>query len=101
MERSLFVFTSLTLTVERFPLRSPAFLRFWLGVSILYVGDLVRLAARPSSGVAISLVLLCFQLPNMVIGPLLGVILDRRPPRLVMGIGNCARALLIGAIPVL
>src|SRR5205814_8067855 len=55
---------------------------------------LVRLAA-------LSLVLLCFQLPAMLTGPLLGTVLDRWQPRLVMGIDNCTRALLIGAIPVL
>jgi MFS family permease len=108
MERSLFVFTSLKLTVERHPLRSPAFLRLWLGLSISYVGDQFTTIALlwfvlqlTGSGVAISLVLLCFQLPSMATGPLLGVILDRWQPRLVMGIDNCARALLIGAIPVL
>jgi MFS family permease len=108
MERSLFVFNSLKLTVERFPLRSPAFLRLWLGLSISYVGDqfitialLWFVLQLTGSGVAISLVLLCFQLPSMVTGPLLGVILDRWQPRVVMGIDNCARALLIGTIPVL
>ena len=45
--------------------------------------------------------LLCFQLPAMLTGPLLGTVLDRGPPRLVMGIDNCTRALLIEAIPVL
>jgi hypothetical protein len=39
MERSLFVFNSLKLRVTRSPLRSPAFLRLWLGLSISYVGD--------------------------------------------------------------
>ncbi len=39
MERSLFVFNSLKLRVARSPLRSPAFLRLWLGLSISYVGD--------------------------------------------------------------
>ncbi len=108
MERSLFVFNSLKLRVARSPLRSPAFLRLWLGLSISYVGDQFTTIALlwfvlqlTGSGVAISLVLLCFQLPSMVTGPLLGVILDRRPPRVVMGIDNCARALLIGTIPVL
>ena len=37
----------------------------------------------------------------MLTGPLLGTVLDRGPPRLVMGIDNCTRALLIEAIPVL
>src|SRR5437588_11299454 len=53
------------------------------------------------SVVALSLVLLCFQLPAMLTGPLLGTVLDRWQPRVVMGIDNCTRALLIGAIPVL
>lgn len=39
MGRSLFVFNSLKLTAARSPLRSPAFLRFWLGLSISYLGD--------------------------------------------------------------
>src|SRR6266702_4267290 len=39
MERSLFVFNSLKLRVERHPLLSPAFLRLWLGLSIYYLGD--------------------------------------------------------------
>src|SRR2546429_2222959 len=100
MERSLFVFNSLKLRVARHPLRSPAFLRLWLGLSISYVGDQFTTIALlwfvlqlTGSGVAISLVLLCFQLPSMITGPLLGVILDRRQPRWVMGIDNCARAL--------
>ena len=45
--------------------------------------------------------LLCFQLPAMLTGPLLGTVLDRWQPRLVMGIDNCTSALLIWAIPVL
>src|SRR6266480_5275335 len=108
MERSLFVFTSLKLTAERHPLRSPAILRLWLGLSISYVGDQFTTIALlwfvlqlTGSGVALSLVLLCFQLPAMLTGPLLGTVLDRWQPRLVMGIDNCTRALLIGAIPVL
>jgi MFS family permease len=102
------VFNSLKLTVESHPLRSPAFLRLWLGLSISYIGDQFTTIALlwfvlqlSGSGVAISLVLLCFQLPSMVTGPLIGAILDRWQPRVVMGIDNCARALLIGVIPVL
>jgi len=102
------VFNSLKLRVARSPLRSPAFLRLWLGLSISYVGDQFTTIALlwfvlqlTGSGVAISLVLLCFQLPSMVTVPLLGVILDRWQPRVVMGIDNCARTLLIGTIPVL
>lgn len=88
------------------PLRSSAFLRLWLGLSISYVGDQFTTIALlwfvlqlTGSGVAISLVLLCFQLPGMLTGPLLGALLDRWQPRLIMGIDNCVRALLIGAIP--
>lgn len=102
------MFNFLKLTVERHPLRSPAFLRLWLGLSISYLGDQFTTIALlwfvlqlTGSGVALSLVLLCFQLPAMLTGPLLGTMLDRWQPRLVMGIDNCARALLIGAIPVL
>src|SRR5437762_8558705 len=108
MERSLFVFTSLKLRVERHPLRSPAFLRLWLGLSISYVGDQFTTIALlwfvlqlTGAGVVISLVLLCFQLPAMLTGPSIRTVLDRWQARLVMGIDNCMRALLIGAIPVL
>ncbi len=102
------MFNFLKLTVEHHPLRSPAFLRLWLGLSISYLGDQFTMIALlwfvlqlTGSGVALSLVLLCFQLPAMLTGPLLGSVLDRWQPRLVMGLDNCARALLIGAIPVL
>lgn len=86
------------------PLRSSAFLRLWLGLSISYVGDQFTTIALlwfvlqlTGSGVALSLVLL----PSVLTGPLLGTVLDRWQPRLVMGIDNGARALLIGAIPML
>lgn len=88
------------------PLRSGAFLRLWLGLSLSYVGDQFTTIALlwfvlqlTGSGVAVSLVLLCFQLPGMLTGPLLGALLDRWQPRLVMGVDNGVRALLIGAIP--
>lgn len=102
------MFSFLKFSVARSPLRSNAFLRLWLGLSVSYLGDQFTTIALlwfvlqlTGSGVAISLVLLCFQLPAMLTGPLLGTILDRWQPRLVMGIDNCTRALLIGAIPVL
>jgi hypothetical protein len=82
MERSLFVFNSLKLMVARSPLRSPAFLRLWLGLSISYLGDqfttislLWFVLQLTGSGVALSLVLLSFQLPAMLTGPLLGTVL--------------------------
>lgn len=98
--------SSFNVIVARSPLRSGAFLRLWLGLTISYVGDQFTTIALlwlvlqlTGSGVAVSLVLLCFQLPGMVTGPLLGALLDRWQPRLVIGMDNCARALLIGAIP--
>lgn len=97
---------SFKFAVARSPLRSGAFLRLWLGLSISYLGDQFTTIALlwfvlqlTGSGVAVSLVLLCFQLPGMLTGPLLGALLDRWQPRLVMGIDNCTRAFLIGAIP--
>src|SRR5260370_33810790 len=108
MEMRLLVFNSLTLGMSRSLLGSRSFLGFWWGLTISYVGDQFTTIALlwfvlqlTGSGVALSLVLLCFQLPAMLTGPLLGTVLDRGPPRLVMGIDNCTRALLIGAIPVL
>jgi MFS family permease len=99
------VFNSSTFAAAHSPLRSGAFVRLWLGLSISYLGDQFTTIALlwlvlqlTGSGVAVSLVLLCFQLPSMLTGPLLGILLDRWQPRMVIGIDNCARALLIGAI---
>ncbi len=108
MERSLFVFNSLKLRVARSPLRSSAFLRLWLGLSISYVGDQFTIIALlwfvlqlTGSGAAVGLVILCFGLPGVVTGAILGRLLDREQPRLVMGFDNLARAALIAAIPTL
>jgi MFS family permease len=49
----------------------------------------------------VGLVILCFDLPGVVTGAILGRMLDRYQPRLVMGIDNLARAALIAAIPTL
>lgn len=98
----------LKVAAARSPLRSGAFARLWLGLSISYLGDQFTTIALlwfvlqlTGSGAAVSLVILCFQLPGMLTGPLLGTLLDRWQPRLVMGIDNCVRALLIGSIPAL
>src|SRR5512146_3025302 len=95
-------------TAARAPFRSSAFPRLWLGLTVSYIGDQFTAIALlwfvlqiTGSGVAIGLVLLCFQLPGMLTGGLLGTLLDRWQPRLVMGADNGARALLIGAIPFL
>jgi predicted MFS family arabinose efflux permease len=90
------------------PLRHPAFQRLWLGLSISYLGDQFTLIALlwfvlqvTGSGAAVGLVILCFDLPGVVTGALLGRLLDRYQPRLVMGIDNLARSALIAAIPTL
>ncbi|MGA8685237.1 MAG: hypothetical protein WB623_12565, partial [Candidatus Sulfotelmatobacter sp.] len=53
------------------------------------------------SGAVVGLVILCFDLPGVVTGAILGRLLDRHQPRLVMGFDNLARAGLIAAIPTL
>src|SRR5215471_10020946 len=92
----------------RAPLRHPAFARLWLGLSVSYLGDQFTIIALlwfvlqlTGSGVAVGLVILCFDLPGVVTGAILGRLLDRYQPRLVMGFDNLARAALIAAIPTL
>jgi len=88
------------------PLRHPAFQRLWLGLSVSYLGDQFTIIALlwfvlqlTGSGAAVGLVILCFDLPGVVTGAILGRLLDRYQPRLVMGFDNLARAVLIAAIP--
>src|SRR3984893_3510262 len=90
------------------PLRQPAFRRLWLGLSISYLGAPFTFIALlwfvlqlTGSGAAVGLVILCFALPGVVTGAILGRMLDRFQPRLVMGFDNLARAALIAAIPTL
>src|SRR6516164_3555756 len=90
------------------PLRHPAFQRLWLGLSISYLGDQFTIIALlwfvlqlTGSGAAVGLVILCFDLPGVVTGAILGRLLDRYQPRLVMGFDNLTRATLIAAIPTL
>jgi len=90
------------------PLQHPAFQRLWLGLSISRMGDQLTIIALiwfvlqlTGSGVAIGLLLLCFQLPAMVSSPLIGKLLDRCQPRLIMSIDNFGRAVIIAAIPFL
>jgi MFS family permease len=95
----------LTAAVET-PWRHPAFQRLWLGLSLSYLGDQFTIIALlwfmlqlTGSGAAVGLVILCFDLPGVVTGTILGRLLDRYQPRLVMGIDNLVRAALIAAIP--
>jgi len=90
------------------PLRRPEFQRLWLGLSISYLGDQFTIIALlwfvlqlTGSGAAVGLVILCFDLPGVVTGAIIGRLLDRYQPRLVMGLDNLARAALIAAIPTL
>jgi MFS family permease len=90
------------------PFGHSAFQRLWLGLSISYLGDQFTIIALlwfvlqlTGSGAAVGLVILCFDLPGVVTGAVLGRLLDRYQPRLVMGFDNLARAALIAAIPTL
>jgi MFS family permease len=90
------------------PLLSPAFQRLWLGLSVSYLGDQFTTIALlwfvlqlTGSGAAVGLAILCFDLPGVVTGAILGRLLDRSQPRLVMGFDNLARAALIATIPTL
>lgn len=89
-------------------MRHAAFRRLWLGLSISYLGDQFTVIALlwfvlqlTGSGAAVGLVILCFDLPAVVTGAIIGRLLDRYQPRFVMGIDNLARAALIAAIPTL
>ncbi|MGH2442812.1 MAG: MFS transporter [Chloroflexota bacterium] len=94
--------------IARSPLRLPAFRRFWIGQTVSTLGDQFTTIALlwfvlqlTGSGIAVGTVLLCFYLPGIVSSPLLGRLLDRYQPRLLMSADNLGRACLIGAIPAL
>jgi predicted MFS family arabinose efflux permease len=57
------------------------------------------LVERTHSGAAVGTMLLCFSLPTVITGGLIGKWLDRRQPRPLMIADNLARAVLIGLIP--
>ena len=61
------------------PLEHPAFRRLWLGLTISRMGDALTVVALTwfvlqltGSGLAIGLLVLCFQLPALLRSPLLG-----------------------------
>jgi predicted MFS family arabinose efflux permease len=92
----------------RAPLRIPAFQRLWLGLSVSYLGDQFTIITLlwfvlqlTGSGAAVGLAILCFDLPAVATGTILGRLLDRYQPRLVMAFDNLGRAALIAAIPTL
>lgn len=92
--------------IARSPLRLPAYRRLWLGLVISRLGDMFTVIALlwfvldlTGSATALSLLLLCFSLPALLSSPLLGWLLDHYQPRDIMLLDNLARALVIGAIP--
>lgn len=92
----------------RSPLYRPTFLRLWLGLMFSRMGDQLTAVALiwfvlqlTGSGIAIGLIVLCFQLPAVVASPLMGILLDRCQPRILMAVDNFGRACIIAAIPLL
>ena len=94
--------------IQRSPLHRPAFRRLWLGLVISRLGDQFTIIALvwfvlqlTGSGIAIGLVVFCFQLPTIISRPLMGKLLDRYQPRTIMAIDNFGRACIIATIPLL
>ncbi len=94
--------------LQRSPLHRPAFRRLWLGLVISRLGDQFTIIALvwfvlqlTGSGVAIGLVVFCFQLPTIISSPFMGKLLDRYQPRTIMAVDNFGRACIIAAIPAL
>jgi MFS family permease len=93
---------------QRSPLHRPAFRRLWVGLVISRLGDQFTIIALvwfvlqlTGSGIAIGLVVFCFQLPTIISSPLMGKLLDRYQPRTIMAIDNFGRACIIASIPLL
>ena len=94
--------------LQRSPLHRPAFRRLWVGLVISRLGDQFTIIALvwfvlqlTGSGIAIGLVVFCFQLPTIISSPLMGKLLDRYQPRTIMSIDNFGRACIIATIPLL
>ena len=73
----------------------PAFTWLWAGLGISYLGDQFAFIALlwfvlqlTGSGAAVGLVIFLFDFPAIVTGPVLGRLLDRYQPRLVMAFDN-------------
>ena len=74
--------------LQHSPLRRPAFRRLWLGLVISRLGDQFTIISLvwfvlqlTGSGIAIGLVVFCFDLPTILSSPLIGKLLDRYQPR--------------------
>lgn len=99
---------SAILGISRSPLRLPTYRRLWTGLLISRLGDQFTNIALiwfvlqlTGSGLALGVVALCFNLPAVITSALIGPLLDRFQPRLVMAADNAIRAFIIGAVPIL
>ncbi|GAB3413982.1 MFS transporter [Flindersiella endophytica] len=98
--------------VDRF-LINPRFARIWLAGAISWVGDFVfdttvllwistELAkGKPWAPAAASGVMIAILVPNVVVGPLAGVFVDRWDPRRTMLWSDLISAITVGALVVL
>lgn len=88
--------------------RYPAFGRLWVGRSISLFGDAFTMIALPwfvlqvtGSGTATAGILLTLQLPAILTSMVIGSLIDRFQPRVIITIDNGLRTLIIGLIPLL
>jgi MFS family permease len=88
--------------------RYPAFRRLWIGRLISLFGDALTLIALPwfvlqvtESGTATAGILLILQLPAILTSMVIGSLIDRFQPRVIIAIDNGIRAFIIGLIPIL
>ncbi len=89
-------------------LRYPTFARFWGAKLFSLFGDAMTFIALPwfvfqltGSGTTTAAVMLSLQLPALASGMIIGSLLDRFQPRLVMALDNALRTLLVALIPLL
>ncbi len=90
------------------PLQYPAFKRLWAGLTLARLGNECAMLTlvwfllnTTGSGLAMGGILLCFQLPCIVTGPLIGHLLDKYQPRWIMGVDSFCQACIMLAIPTL
>jgi MFS family permease len=88
--------------------RYPAFGRLWFGRLISLFGDTFTLIALPwfvlqvtGSGTATAGILLTLQLPAILTSLVIGSLVDRFQPWMIMAIDNGLRTLIVGLIPIL
>src|SRR5689334_24443685 len=88
--------------------RYPAFGRLWVGRSISLFGDAFTLIALPwfvlqitDSGTATASILLTLQLPTILTSLVIGSLIDRFHPRVIIAIDNSIRTFIFALIPIL